>query len=70
MSVTMARKPKPKSDRHKTTPFTLRINDRLRAQLEKLAENNVTTFTTEVTIAIRERLERNNMWPPPDESDD
>lgn len=60
----MARKAKPKSDRHKTTPFTLRLNDNLRKQLEKLADKNLTTFTAEIVLAIRERLERHNLWPP------
>ncbi len=67
MPITMARKPKPKTDRHKTTPFTLRINDRLRAQLEKMADKKLTNVTIEITRAIRECLERDNLWPPSDE---
>lgn len=66
MHDTMARKPRPKNDRHKTKAFTLRLNDRLRKQLETLADLNVTTVTLEVVTAIRERLLRNDLWPPKD----
>ncbi len=54
-----------KADRHKKTAFTLRLEDRLRDRLEILADRNATDITTEIVIAIRERLERSGLWPPP-----
>lgn len=63
MRIMAARK---KKDRHKTKPFTLRLNERIRTQLEALADQNATTITMEIAIAIRERLERNGKWPPPE----
>jgi hypothetical protein len=52
-------------DRHKRKSFQLRLHDLLRVQLEKLAERNASSLTTEASIAIRERLERAGLWPPP-----
>lgn len=43
----------------------LRLHPILREQLEKLVEVNATNLTTEITIAIRERLERHGLWPVP-----
>jgi hypothetical protein len=46
-------------------PFQIRLRDDLRRQLELLADRNATDLTEEVTAAIRERLERAGLWPPP-----
>ncbi len=59
----MANKPK-KTDRHVRKSFQLRLHPLLRAQLEKLGERNASKLTAEIVIAIRERLERANLWPP------
>lgn len=55
----------PPSDRHKRKSFQLRLHPLLRQQLEVLAEMNASDMTAEVSIAIRERLERLSLWPPP-----
>src|SRR5262245_21813138 len=54
-------------DRHKKKPLQLRLHQLIRQQLEALAERNASNLTAEVTIAIRERLERAGLWPPPAE---
>lgn len=54
-----------KKDRHKRRPMQLRLHDLLRQQLEELVERNASNMTTEISIAIRERLERADLWPPP-----
>ncbi len=54
----------PKPDRHKKKPFQLRLHHLLRQQLELLAERNASDMTQEISTAIRERLERANLWPP------
>lgn len=54
-----------KADRHKTKQVNLRLPEVFRKQIEKLCEKNVTTITGEIITAIRERLERNELWPPP-----
>jgi hypothetical protein len=53
------------TDKHHKRPFQMRMHELLRQQLEVLAERNLTDLSTEVTIAIRERLERAGLWPPP-----
>ncbi len=53
-----------KTDRHKTKPFSLRLDKQLRKQLEKLAKHEAIAITTEIVIAIRELLERKGFWPP------
>jgi hypothetical protein len=55
------------TDRHKRKAFQLRLHELLRRQLEKLAERNASTLTAEASIAIRERLERAGLWPPPEQ---
>ena len=60
----MAKKPQ-KKDRHKNPILAVRPHPMLRKQLEALAERNAVTITAEVITAIRERLERNGFWPPP-----
>lgn len=52
-------------DRHKKKPFQLRLHHLLRQQLEKLADLNASDLTSEISTAIRERLERYKLWPPP-----
>jgi hypothetical protein len=39
------------------------LHDVLRKQLEKLTDRNLSTMTTEIIVAIRDRLERNGLWP-------
>lgn len=52
------------NDRHQHKPLNLRLHSVLRMQLEKLCERNVSTLTAEVTIAIRQHLAANGLWPP------
>ncbi|HEY7330143.1 MAG TPA: hypothetical protein VH592_21075 [Gemmataceae bacterium] len=61
-----SRKKKSDSDRHKPAR-QIRLNIRLAAQLEKLAHRNATSVPQEVGRAVREMLEREKLWPPPDE---
>jgi len=51
-------------DRHKKHPLQLRIHLAYRRQLELLVNQHMTTLTEEITLAIRERLEKHNLWPP------
>jgi predicted transcriptional regulator len=50
-------------DRHKKAPFQLRLHRDIRRQLEALAMRNRTDMTEEITRAVRERLEREGLWP-------
>lgn len=52
-------------DRHLQKPFQLRIHPAVWSQLVKLTERNASKLTTEIQIAIREKLEREGLWPPP-----
>lgn len=61
----MASMTEPKRDRHKTKAMQVRLHPLLRQQLERLAERNASTLTTEIATAIRERLTREGLWPPP-----
>ena len=61
MVVMVKKKP---HDRHRQKQHQIRMSDRLRTQLDKLAERNDSSFSDEVRIAIRERLERAGLWPP------
>jgi hypothetical protein len=54
------------SERQRKVPFQIRLHPLLRQQLEVLANRNATDLTTEVTIAIRERLQAEGLWPPPE----
>lgn len=54
---------KQSSDRHKPTR-NVRLNMRLATQLQKLAEQNATNITVEANRAVRELLERVDLWPP------
>jgi len=66
----MAPKKKQAGDRHKPSRMT-RIPERMAAQLEKLAEHKSTSLVDEVKQAIREYLERQNLWPAmPTDPDD
>jgi hypothetical protein len=58
---------KKKPDRHKADPFMFRMPPRMRVQLDKLAERNVSTVTAEIIIAVRRHLELNDLWPIPDD---
>jgi len=63
----MANKKKTTSDRHKRKALQLRMHALLRQQLERLVERNASTLTAEITTAVRERLEKHNLWPIPDD---
>lgn len=54
-----------KKDRHLKQQMQLRIHSLLRKQLELLKERHASTLSQEITIAIRERLEKFGLWPPP-----
>lgn len=56
-----------KGDRHKGKAMQLRLHEKLREQLQKLVDRNASTLTSEITIAVRERLQREGLWPPPEE---
>jgi hypothetical protein len=51
-------------DRHVRKPMHLRLHPLLRQQLELLSARNASNLTTEISQAIRERLERAGLWPP------
>ncbi len=53
------------TDRHKPSRM-IRLPALLYAQLEKLAERNVTNPTQETIRAVREYLESQQLWPPKD----
>lgn len=59
-------KKKPSADRHKKSTM-VRIRQRLANQAEQLAEKLESDVTQVVNDALREKLEREGMWPPPDE---
>lgn len=63
----MGRKKTPGGETSKRKPTQLRLHNLLRAQLEKLVDRNVSDLTTEITTAIRERLEKFDLWPPKSE---
>jgi hypothetical protein len=54
-----------KPDDQQPASLMLRLHPRLRAQLERLCELNASNVSDEIRIAIRERLERHNLWPSP-----
>jgi hypothetical protein len=58
-------KKKPTADRHKKSKM-VRIKPRLATQGELLAERLESDFTKLCNDALREKLEREGMWPPPD----
>lgn len=58
-----------KPDRHSHKGYLIRLHPALRQQLEKLVERNASKIATEISIAVRERLAREGLWPPPAESD-
>ncbi len=48
-------------------PLPLRIDPRLKAALETLAEMNRRKVTTEVELALEDRLRAAGLWPPSSE---
>ncbi len=56
-------KPKPK-DRHLNKPLQLRLHSSLRIELEKMADEELTTMTALATQAIRKLLVEAGRWPP------
>lgn len=61
MAVMAKEKP---TDRHKHPVTGIRLHRLIRQQLELLVERNASGITQEITIAIRERLQREGLWPP------
>lgn len=55
-------------DRHKPSRM-VRIPERMAVALEEFAESRENTLTDEVRTAIREYLERNDLWPPKPDGD-
>ncbi len=43
----------------------VKLHPKIFAQLEKLIQQNASTINDEIRRAIRERLEREGLWPPP-----
>ncbi len=60
----MGKKKPSNPDRPKRKPVQLRLHHLIHQQLKALAELNASDMTTEISIAVRERLERHNLWPP------
>ena len=58
---------KKKPDQHRMPQFQLRMHGDLLEALQALAERNRTSTTEEARRSIRERLEREGLWPPPAE---
>ncbi len=54
-----------KNDRHKRPLTGIRLHPLMRQQLEALVDRNTSSVTEEIRTAIRERLEKNGLWPPP-----
>ena len=61
----MAIMTEPKRDRHKRKGMQLRLHPLMRQQLDLLVERNVSTLSAEIIAAIREKLAREGLWPPP-----
>ena len=67
MSVTvqdMGRKKTQPVDQEKSVPFYFKMDPRIRKMLAQMAKDLASDSTTEIKIAIRERLERLGYWPP------
>jgi len=60
----MADKEPRKGGRHRHKQLNLRLHSALRAQLQTLADRNLTNLTVEATAAIRKHLAENGLWPP------
>jgi len=58
---------KKKPDLHHDSAFALRMHPLMRFGLDLLAEKRVSDVTSEIKEAIRERLEKHNLWPIPEE---
>lgn len=65
----MAPKKKP-SDRHRKQQTQFRLHPEIRQQLEKLVRRLASTISAEITNAIRERLEKYHLWPPPEQQEE
>lgn len=52
----------------KTVPVYMRLPVSLKKALEKSAQKNRRTFTTEAEIALEEYLTKTGDWPPSDEA--
>jgi hypothetical protein len=60
--------PRKTSGKNKQKAFQLRLNPVLREQAQKLADRNASDLSDEIRRALREYLERNQLWPPPSTS--
>ncbi|MFO0880711.1 MAG: hypothetical protein U0840_25545 [Gemmataceae bacterium] len=60
------RKPKKSRDRRVTPKRMVRVHETLCELLEGVANRRLTDLTAEVERAVRELLEREGLWPPPD----
>jgi len=63
-AVMSKKKPASSTDRHKPARM-VRVRQQLADQLEILADRRATDITEEVNRAVRELLERENLWPAP-----
>ena len=54
-------------DRHRKLQTQLRLDPRVREQLDILVDRRISTLTEEITEAIRKHLADNGLWPPPPE---
>jgi hypothetical protein len=61
-------KPKKLADYHKPS-FMVRLPAALAPGLDKMVEQHLSDRTTEVIAAVREYLERHQLWPPKNRKD-
>jgi uncharacterized protein (DUF4415 family) len=55
------------TDRHTKRPYTLRLDDDIRQQLEKLIQRHRSDLAEEIRHSIMDRLRAHQLWPPPGE---
>jgi hypothetical protein len=69
MAKSKSAKPdEPDEDRHKPRRM-IGLPEPLAAQLEVLAKRKLTRISAEAVRIIREALEREGLWPPPEDDD-
>lgn len=62
----MGRKKTKPIDLEKKAPFYFKMDPRIRMALDQAALDLASDVSTEIKIAIRERLEKLGYWPPKD----
>lgn len=67
-SVLMPKKPKRDFERYRKSTRMARIRKRLAEQADLLGQRLDKKFTEVVNDALREKLEREGLWPPKDTS--